>query len=119
MRGILPHPAPHPASRPHRTTLMRNRLMYAGFGVLATLFGMATGHLVAAFVNPDASPVLAVGSAVIDLTPQPLKEWAIQHFGSNDKTVLVGSVLVGALLLAAVRSEERRVGKECRCREWP
>ena len=81
---------------------MRNRLPYAGFGVLATLFGMAAGHLVAALADPDASPVLAVGSAVIDLTPQPLKEWAIQHFGSNDKTVLVGSVVVGALLLAAV-----------------
>lgn len=81
---------------------MRNRLLYAGFGVLATLAGMAAGHVVAALLNPDASPVLAVGSTVIDLTPTPMKEWAIAHFGSNDKTVLVGSVVLGAVVLAAI-----------------
>src|SRR5689334_22556665 len=81
---------------------MRNRLLYAGFGLLATLFGMAVGHLGAALLNPDASPVLAVGSTVIDLTPTPMKEWAIRNFGSNDKTVLVGSVMLGALVLAAI-----------------
>ena len=81
---------------------MTKRLLHAGFGVLATLVGVAAGHLVAALTEPAASPVLAVGSTVIDLTPTPLKEWAIAHFGTNDKTVLVGSVLVGVLLLAAV-----------------
>lgn len=81
---------------------MKNRLAHAGFGVLATVVGVALGHLVAALTTPSASPVLAVGSTVIDLTPTPLKEWAIVHFGTNDKTVLVGSVLVGVLLLAAV-----------------
>ena len=81
---------------------MTRRLLHAGFGVLATIVGVAAGHLVAALTEPAASPVLAVGSTVIDLTPTPLKEWAIAHFGTNDKTVLVGSVLVGVLLLAAV-----------------
>ncbi|MGZ6752848.1 MAG: molybdopterin-dependent oxidoreductase [Nocardioides sp.] len=81
---------------------MRNRLLYAFFGVLSTLVGVALGHLVASLTNPSASPVLAVGSQVIDLTPTPLKEWAIAHFGSNDKTILVGSVFAGVLLLAAV-----------------
>ena len=81
---------------------MRNRLAYAGFGVLATVVGVACGHLVASLTNPSASPVLAVGSNVIDLTPTPLKEWAIAHFGTNDKTILVDSVLLGVLLLAAV-----------------
>lgn len=41
--------------------------------------------------------MLAVGSAVIDRTPTPLKEWAIAQFGSHDKTVLIGSVLVVVL----------------------
>lgn len=81
---------------------MTKRLLHAGFGVLATVVGVAAGHLVAALTEPAASPVLAVGSTVIDLTPTPLKEWAIAHFGTHDKTVLVGSVLVGVLLLAAV-----------------
>jgi len=81
---------------------MRNRLLYSGFGVLATLVGVAAGHLVAALTEPASSPVLAVGSQVIDLTPTPLKEWAIQQFGTHDKTILVGSVMLGVLVLAAV-----------------
>ena len=81
---------------------MRSRLVYALFGVLATLVGVAAGHLVASLLNPASSPVLAVGSQVIDLTPTPMKEWAIAHFGSNDKRVLIGSVLGGVLVLAAV-----------------
>ena len=81
---------------------MRSRLAYALYGVLATLVGVAAGHLVASLLNPAASPVLAVGSQVIDLTPTPMKEWAIAHFGSNDKRVLIGSVMGGVLALAAV-----------------
>ena len=46
--------------------------------------------------------MLAVGSQVIDLTPTPLKECAIGQFGSNDKRVLIGSVMGGVLVLAAV-----------------
>ena len=81
---------------------MKNRLLYAAFGILATLVGVATGHFLASLLNPASSPVLAVGSQVIDLTPTPMKEWAIRHFGSNDKTILIGSVMAGVLVLAAV-----------------
>ncbi len=81
---------------------MRSRPTYALFGVLATLVGVAAGHLVASLLDPASSPVLAVGSQVIDLTPTPMKEWAIEHFGSNDKRVLIGSVMGGVLVLAAV-----------------
>jgi DMSO/TMAO reductase YedYZ molybdopterin-dependent catalytic subunit len=81
---------------------MPRRLLYAAFGLLATLVGVAAGHLVAALLNPDSSPVLAVGSTVIDLTPTPMKEWAIRQFGSNDKPILIGSVMAGVLVLAAV-----------------
>ena len=76
--------------------------MYAGFGVLATLVGMAVGHLVAALIDPASSPVLAVGSTVIDLTPTPVKEWAVATFGTADKPILVGSVMLGAAVLAAI-----------------
>jgi DMSO/TMAO reductase YedYZ molybdopterin-dependent catalytic subunit len=77
-------------------------LRYALFGILAALAGMGVGHLVAAVTEPQSSPVLAVGETVIDHTPTELKNWAIAHFGANDKTILVGSVLVGVLLLAGV-----------------
>ncbi len=81
---------------------MRHRLLYAGFGILAAIVGIAAGHLVAALINPASSPVLAIGSTVIDLTPTPVKEWAVAQFGTADKPILVGSVMVGAVVLAAV-----------------
>ncbi len=77
-------------------------MRHAAYGVLATVVGLAAAHLVAALTVPASSPVLAVGSTVIDLTPTPLKEWAIRQFGTADKLVLVGSVLIVVLLLAAV-----------------
>jgi DMSO/TMAO reductase YedYZ molybdopterin-dependent catalytic subunit len=89
--------------QPSRDLPSRSRtLRHAAYGVLATVVGLAAAHLVAALTVPAASPVLAVGSTVIDLTPTPLKEWAIRQFGSADKAVLVGSVVVVVLLLAAV-----------------
>jgi DMSO/TMAO reductase YedYZ molybdopterin-dependent catalytic subunit len=46
--------------------------------------------------------VLAVGQAAIDLTPQPVKDFAISAFGTADKTVLLGGILVVLALYAAV-----------------
>lgn len=77
-------------------------MRHGWYGVLAALLAMGAGHLLAAFTVPSASPVLAVGSTVIDLTPTPVKEWAIRQFGDADKAVLVGSVVVVVLLLAAL-----------------
>jgi DMSO/TMAO reductase YedYZ molybdopterin-dependent catalytic subunit len=84
------------------TTPSTSRFRFALYGVLAALAGTGVGHLVAALTEPAASPVLAVGELVIDHTPTPVKSWAIAHFGTHDKTILVGSVLVGVLVLAAV-----------------
>lgn len=70
-------------------------------GLVAAGSGLAVGHLVAAFGSAAASPVLALGSAVIDRTPTPVKDWAIREFGTADKLVLVASVSVVAAVLAA------------------
>ena len=75
---------------------------YAGGAVLAAAAGAGVGHLVAGFVSPEASPVLAVGSTVIDLTPTPVKEWAVATFGTADKPILIGSVAIGALAVAGM-----------------
>lgn len=71
-------------------------------GILAAALGGAAAHLVAGLVSPSASPVLAVGGQVIDLTPTPVKEWAVATFGTADKPILIGSVIVVTLLLAAL-----------------
>ena len=79
----------------------RSRWPYAASGVIAAVAGTAAAHLVAGAVNPAASPVLAVGSAVVDATPTPVKEWAVATFGTADKPLLLGSVTVVTLLAAA------------------
>jgi DMSO/TMAO reductase YedYZ molybdopterin-dependent catalytic subunit len=85
------------------TARRREQLTYAACGLLAAVAGMAGGHLVAAFVNPSASPVLAVGSTVIDATPTPVKEWAVQTLGTADKPVLLAGVaLVTAVAAGAI-----------------
>ena len=73
---------------------------YAVGTVLSAAAGAGLGHLVAGFVSPEASPVLAVGSTVIDLTPTPVKEWAVAQFGTADKPILISSVAIGTLLIA-------------------
>jgi DMSO/TMAO reductase YedYZ molybdopterin-dependent catalytic subunit len=82
------------------TRARRQQWPYAACGLLAAVAAMAAGHLVAAFVNPSASPVLAVGSTVIDATPTPVKEWAVQTLGTADKPVLLAGVAVVTALAA-------------------
>ncbi len=77
------------------------RWPYAVSGALAATAGTAAGHLVAALVNPGASPVVAVGAMVVDATPTPVKEWAVSTLGTADKPVLLVSVAVVTLLAAA------------------
>lgn len=91
---------------------MRTRVSTLAAGPVAGALGLAAGHLVAALFRPAASPVLAVGSEVIDRTPTAAKDWAIAHFGTHDKTVLIGSVLL-VVLAASVA-----IGPLARRRWW-
>jgi DMSO/TMAO reductase YedYZ molybdopterin-dependent catalytic subunit len=63
---------------------------------------MGIAQLIAGLTTPQASPVVDVGQAVIGGTPLPVKDWATATFGTNDKTFLVGGVLVLLFALAAV-----------------
>ncbi|SMD25935.1 molybdopterin-dependent oxidoreductase [Kibdelosporangium aridum] len=71
-------------------------------GVLAVLAALTAGHLIAGLLNPNASPFYAVGSTAIDLTPAPLKDFAVRNFGTNDKLVLLGGMAAVLLIIAAV-----------------
>jgi DMSO/TMAO reductase YedYZ molybdopterin-dependent catalytic subunit len=70
--------------------------------VLAAAVAVGVGHFVASLLNPVASPILAVGSALIDAAPTPAKELAVRTLGNDDKPVLVGSVGLVLLVLAAL-----------------
>ncbi|MEU0572370.1 molybdopterin-dependent oxidoreductase [Nonomuraea sp. NPDC005983] len=71
-------------------------------GLVAGGVALGVAELVAGLVGPETFPVVAVGDAFVDLTPAWLKEFAIENFGENDKTVLVGGVLAVLALVAAV-----------------
>ncbi len=88
-------PADNPPRAPHA-------LAGAVTGVLAAAVAIGAAQLAAGLTVPQSSPVLAVGQAAIDLTPPPVKNFAISAFGANDKTVLVGGILVVLALYAAV-----------------
>lgn len=88
------------------------RLRAAVAGLLATGAALGAGHLAAGLAG-GPSPFVAVGGALIDLTPDPVKELAISLFGTADKLALqTGMVLVIALLAAVAGLLSRR-------RWWP
>ncbi|MGY1620004.1 molybdopterin-dependent oxidoreductase [Geodermatophilus sp. SYSU D00691] len=78
------------------------RLLAALAGLLAAAVALGAGQLVAGFVRPASSPVVAVGDAVITLTPEAVKSFAIRTFGENDKVALVVGTLVLLALYALV-----------------
>jgi DMSO/TMAO reductase YedYZ molybdopterin-dependent catalytic subunit len=92
---------------PRRIPHVKTRLDWsrAGPGALAGLLtgavAVGAGQLVAGLTSPGASPVVAVGQLQIDFTPPALKNFAIRAFGSHDKLVLVGGILVVLGLFAA------------------
>ena len=79
-------------------------------GLAAAAVAVGLAELIAAPFGSGADPLNAIGSAVIDLTPGPVKEWAIQTFGTADKLFLSITMLavIAALAAAAGQWETRR-----------
>ena len=67
-------------------------------GLLTGAVALGVAELTAAVTGPNGAPVIAVGETAINLTPVPVKEFAIAHFGTHDKAALVAGIL---MLLAA------------------
>jgi DMSO/TMAO reductase YedYZ molybdopterin-dependent catalytic subunit len=89
-----------PPRRDHRTRPV-HVLAGALAGVLAGAVAVGAAQFASGLGVPQSSPVLAVGQAAIDLAPPQVKEFAISAFGSNDKTALLGGILVILALYAA------------------
>ncbi|WP_022892214.1 molybdopterin-dependent oxidoreductase [Agromyces subbeticus] len=71
-------------------------------GIVSAGAFLAVAELIALAVARDGSPILAVGSFVIDIVPQPFKEFAIATFGENDKPVLLASLGLAVVIAAAL-----------------
>jgi DMSO/TMAO reductase YedYZ molybdopterin-dependent catalytic subunit len=76
-------------------------------GVIAVGLAVGIAELLAAFggwigvFDAPASPLTSLGQSFIQLTPEWLKEFAIQTFGQNDKTALAVGMGVTLVVVAA------------------
>lgn len=71
-------------------------------GVVSAGVFLAAAELVALLVAREGSPILAVGSFVIDIVPQPFKEFAIATFGEYDKIALLVGLALAVLVASAI-----------------
>lgn len=72
-------------------------------GLLSGAVGVCVAFLIAGLTGPVGSPVVAVAQLAIDLSPPPVKNFAIKEFGTNDKLVLqIGVVIVLAIFAAVI-----------------
>ncbi|MFD8596855.1 molybdopterin-dependent oxidoreductase [Kitasatospora sp. NPDC059646] len=74
----------------------------AAIGLTSAVAALGAGESAAYATGAPTAPVVAVGAAVIDLTPTPLKEYAVRTFGTHDKPVLLGGIYLTTALLAAL-----------------
>jgi hypothetical protein len=67
---------------------------------LAAAVAVGVSTLAAAFLRPQASPVITAGNVFIDRLPFSLRNFAVQHFGAHSHTVLLLGMYVVLGLLA-------------------
>ncbi len=82
----------------------------AAIGVLAAAMALGAAELLSAVFGPGSSPIVAVGGAAVDATPEWLKSFAIRTFGERDKLVLligIGIVLGIAVAIVGAASWRR------------
>ncbi|MCI1019829.1 molybdopterin-dependent oxidoreductase [Microbacterium sp. C5A9] len=63
---------------------------------------LAAAELFALIFARAASPILAVGGFVIDIVPQPFKEFAIATFGEYDKIALLAGLGLAVVIASAI-----------------
>ena len=71
-------------------------------GALAALIGAGLAELLSGVTQSRLSPVLAIGEAVIEITPGAVAERAIDAVGQLDKPLLVVGVVAGIVVFGGV-----------------
>ena len=69
-------------------------------GLLAAAGALVAGELAGRLLPGGVSPVVAVGNRVVELTPDGPRRAGISAFGSLDKPLLLGGILLVVALLA-------------------
>ncbi|WAL40207.1 molybdopterin-dependent oxidoreductase [Brevibacterium sp. BRM-1] len=97
-------PAPARQSRDHATTLgarARRAAGAAALGIVPTVVFLGTADALARLMGASTAPLLALSQTIIALTPPAAVAFAIEHLGTADKPVLLLSVVLGGLVVAA------------------
>jgi len=71
-------------------------------GVVSAIVTLGVAEVVSLFLGGIGNPLLSVGSFVIDIVPEGVKSAVIALFGTGDKIVLGGTLIILVLALAAV-----------------
>lgn len=71
-------------------------------GLVSGAVFLAVAELFALLLARTASPILAVGGFVIDIVPQPFKEFAIATFGEYDKIALLAGLGLAVVIASAI-----------------
>ncbi|GAC69246.1 molybdopterin-dependent oxidoreductase [Gordonia soli] len=79
-----------------------NTALAALSGIVAVIGGVAVGEIAAAAVSPLSAPFQSVAAALVDTSPAPLREWAIDTFGTSDKLALRIGIGVAMVVIAAL-----------------
>ena len=101
-------PVPSGAPPAHRAPWLPGVFAAAGVGLVAVALAIGTAELLSALggwitlLHAGSSPINALGSAFINLTPEWLKEFAIRTFGQHDKDALRVSMLATLVVLALI-----------------
>ncbi len=80
-------------------------------GIVSAGAALGVAELLAAFFEAQSAPLAALGGTVVDHTPDGLREWAIDTFGTNDKTVLYLCMGVVAVLVAGLAGALERTAR--------
>lgn len=85
-----------------RHSTRQDRIRSAAAGLSAAVVAVGLAELVAAVVEPSASPFAVIGSGLIDLAPSWAKDTAIALFGTGDKVALIVGVAIVLAVVAAL-----------------
>jgi DMSO/TMAO reductase YedYZ molybdopterin-dependent catalytic subunit len=106
--GMTTEDPPKAAEQPLKA---RRRSGWAGVAGVAVALGIT--ELFAGLSDPVPSAISAIGTHVIDVSPQWLKTFAISTFGTADKVVLAISIFVVVLMIGWF------LGKASSTKPWP
>ncbi|WP_063052424.1 molybdopterin-dependent oxidoreductase [Nocardia arthritidis] len=80
-------------------------------GMVSAGLTLGVAELLATVVDPGSAPLHVLGSAVVDHTPDGVREWAITTFATNDKAALFLIMGVITVLVAGLAGAIERTGR--------